>query len=288
MLLLLAIGCASAAPVADSFDPTRSDPDAVAIADEMIAAAGGPRAWSEIRELGWLQTTVVDGEIAAIEELVWDRSGDRFRLVSLDRRGVVTVAVGRLDGSAGDIGKIMPSGCVIELMRREAERAVADSAARARRAAFLLALPFSMRARGVRLARLEPRPAPGVIADDGAPVRYDVIRVSFESDPDILDLVVDRRTRRAVLVEQPGETGVRGTRLERPATAGRVELATARIDVGSTKGAAPVTVAIPPHLRGRVDLGHLRAPARGSAVFVSQLAAYADVEANQFAPGSIP
>lgn len=63
----------SAAPV---FDRAAADPKALAIADRVLAAAGGAARWSQIKQLRWNQTVTSGGNSLAFEE-AWDRWNGR-------------------------------------------------------------------------------------------------------------------------------------------------------------------------------------------------------------------
>lgn len=92
-----------------AFDRAGADPQALAVADRAIAAAGGAAAWAAVRQLSWhLHLVQSDGSIVEADE-AWDRwnarahfrvqiGGDTDAIVKRDLYGTfrsVTAAVGR-------------------------------------------------------------------------------------------------------------------------------------------------------------------------------------------------
>jgi hypothetical protein len=284
-LALVAVGCGPLPPVESSFDPSGSEPAAIALLDEMIEATGGASAWSEVRELGWLQGLVLDGALVEVRELVWDRALHRHRHVQISRGGAVTVVMAPLDGVGGSAYRVLPSGCPVQFLDAQRARVLADSAETMREAAFWLALPFSLRARGVRLELAPERVEPTVLVRNDEPTRYQVLRVTRERDRQVFDLIVDKTTRRPVLVERTRSDGVlEGTRLEGWRPVGDIRLATHRQDIGSTRGAELTRLEIPARWRDRVALAPVRVPARGTAVVIAAATARPDVEPTLFVP----
>jgi hypothetical protein len=60
-----------------AFDRAASDPKAVAIAEQVFAAAGGPGAWDKAKQLRWQQVISSDGKVTLDVEQGWDRWNGR-------------------------------------------------------------------------------------------------------------------------------------------------------------------------------------------------------------------
>lgn len=168
-------------------------------------------------------------------------------------------------------------------------RVLAGSAALVRSEGFLLALPFSLRSRGVRVALVGTRVTPTVLVRNDEPPRYDVLGVTVTDAggrvADRFKLVVDRRTARPVLLERARPDGVlEGTYLRDWQNVGGLWLATRRDDAGSTQGAALAPFSIPAAWRGQVHLRSVPVPARGAVTIARQIALAPDVDADQFVP----
>lgn len=67
-----------AAPAA--FDRAGSDPKAVAIADKVIAAAGGAERWNQAHQIQWSEQWSTDGKVALSIDQAWDRWNGRHNL----------------------------------------------------------------------------------------------------------------------------------------------------------------------------------------------------------------
>lgn len=85
-LALCAAACGGAArtapatqPQPAAFDPAASDPKAVALADQMLAALGGAAAWDAVKQLRWEQRYVRDGKLVGLFRHAWDRWNGRHR-----------------------------------------------------------------------------------------------------------------------------------------------------------------------------------------------------------------
>jgi len=60
-----------------AFDKAGSTPQAVEVAEKVLAAAGGAAAWDKARQIRWEQTHVINGQPAAQGEEAWDRWNQR-------------------------------------------------------------------------------------------------------------------------------------------------------------------------------------------------------------------
>lgn len=63
---------------ATAFDRAGSDPKAVAIADKVMAAAGGAERWNKIKQLRWTEVISNDGKVLFTFEEAWDRWDGRL------------------------------------------------------------------------------------------------------------------------------------------------------------------------------------------------------------------
>lgn len=162
---------------------------------------------------------------------------------------------------------------------------IAASAALVREQSFLLALPFSLLDRKLRLGLGAPRVAPTVLSRDGEPARFDVLRVERPGTDAVIDLVVARDTRRPVLLERRTERGLVGVRLERWQSARGIRLATQRTDVHSaTVRRVPLVLPANPHYRERVAIEAALVPERGQVVLVSAIEIVSGVDESLFSP----
>jgi hypothetical protein len=66
------------------FDRASAKPEALEIADKVLAAHGGAQAWEAAKQIRWRQTIIVDGKPGTSVEQAWDRWNARH-WASLDR-----------------------------------------------------------------------------------------------------------------------------------------------------------------------------------------------------------
>jgi hypothetical protein len=164
-------------PPAPGFRLAQSDPKAVAIADEVMRAMGGRKAWDEARTLSW--------NFFGRRKLLWDKHGGQCRIEWLNR--ALTVQVNLNDGS----GQVWMDG---------AEQTQADTLAKyldlARKVwindSYWLVMPFKLKDSGVTLRYLGQSPT-----EAGEP--SDLLQLTFENvgvTPDNKYHVwVDQKTR---------------------------------------------------------------------------------------------
>jgi hypothetical protein len=62
---------------ATAFDRAGTDPKALAIADRVVAAAGGAERWSQVKQLKWSMSIEQDGKVALTFDEAWDRWNGR-------------------------------------------------------------------------------------------------------------------------------------------------------------------------------------------------------------------
>ena len=81
LALILAAGCGGPSRTTyarppggpTAFDRTSAKPDALELADKVIAAHGGAAAWEAAKQVRWRQTVMVDGKPTNSGEQAWDR-----------------------------------------------------------------------------------------------------------------------------------------------------------------------------------------------------------------------
>jgi len=61
-----------------TFDRAGSVPQAVAVADKVVAAAGGMDNWNKAKQIRWAEQKVTDGKVAMQGEEAWDRWNGRM------------------------------------------------------------------------------------------------------------------------------------------------------------------------------------------------------------------
>ena len=88
-LLAAACGGSRTAPATQpglptAFNPTASDPKAVALVDEMLAKVGGAAQWDKVKQIRWEQRYMRDGKMTAMFRHSWDRWNGRHRFEIVD------------------------------------------------------------------------------------------------------------------------------------------------------------------------------------------------------------
>lgn len=89
-LLLAVAGCpkprtsAATQPTPAAFDPSQSDPAAIAVVDAGVAALGGAEAWGKLKELRFTIKYTQDGKLQAQHTHHWDRWNGRHRFQNTD------------------------------------------------------------------------------------------------------------------------------------------------------------------------------------------------------------
>ena len=84
ILFILSLPCIGAAsPAPPVFDPAKSDPQAIAIADLVMAALGGQQAWEQTRFLYFAFDVERDSKRVAHRTHLWDRWDTRVSWVDV-------------------------------------------------------------------------------------------------------------------------------------------------------------------------------------------------------------
>jgi hypothetical protein len=121
-------------PAASGFDVAGSDPRAVAIADQVMAAMGGRRAWDSARVLQWT--------FFGRRRWIWDRSSGDVRLDEGERTVQMNVATGR--GRVFERGvEITDAARVAKILEGTRRAWINDS--------YWLVMPYKLKDSGVTL-----------------------------------------------------------------------------------------------------------------------------------------
>ena len=87
LVLVTVTACGAARTVAatapgspTAFDAARSDPKAIAVADQVLAAVGGEAAWAKVKQLRWAQKFLDKDNVVLEAEQAWDRWEGRHHL----------------------------------------------------------------------------------------------------------------------------------------------------------------------------------------------------------------
>ena len=173
-----------------AFDVSKSDPKAIEIADQVIAASGGEAAWAKAKQIEFSEKIVVDGQEKVNVHHVWDRWNGRHRFEKADPVSKAELMVAYEQFGTASFGEIDNHGDIpraqVGKMKGEAEKRIGIDA-------FNLLLPFKLKDPGVTLKFVEERP------DPAAPEKlaYDVIKVTFDqgvgiTPGDVYYVVVDK------------------------------------------------------------------------------------------------
>lgn len=138
-LVLALAACASSRtasnPAAPGFDAARSDPRAIAIADEVMEALGGRAAWDATRCLQW--------RFKKSRRLCWDRTSGDFRLDDGDRVVLMNLGTGQ--------GRVYEKG--VEVADADKQRDALDRAYKTWvNDSYWLLAPYKLKDSGVRLS----------------------------------------------------------------------------------------------------------------------------------------
>jgi hypothetical protein len=175
-------GAAAAAP--QVFDPSRSDPRAIVVADLVMSALGGHQAWEQTRFLYFAFEVERDGKRVAYRTHLWDRWEGRLRYETRDKEGaplVVLLDVDTRKGEAFRLPKEARAGGGTVPVEPTAPARVDGAAARplldeAYEAwindTYWLLMPYKMKDPGVHLKYA------GEETRDGEP--YDLVELSFD------------------------------------------------------------------------------------------------------------
>lgn len=158
----------STQPAADRvFDASRSDPEALVLAEKVVTSHGGLEAWGALHYLVFTFRVEKDGQVVAERKHYWDRAQGRHRVEGKTMDGksfVVLTDLARNRGSAYIAGE--------RLKGEEAQKYLENGYALWVNDTYWLAMPFKLKDPGVVLTK-----AP---AERVGEVSYDRFRISFD------------------------------------------------------------------------------------------------------------
>ena len=160
------LGTAPADPV-----PAQSDPRAVALGREMIAALGGEAAWDKARLFRFDFVVLREGKEASRSRHVWDRYTGDYRLQGVDKAGAPYTVYFNVNSRSGTVfvnGRPAEGEARDALVKTAYGRFVNDS--------YWLLAPWKIFDPGVTLAHDGEKPCPGELPGGNL---CDVLRLSF-------------------------------------------------------------------------------------------------------------
>jgi hypothetical protein len=131
---------------APSFDPSRSDPRAIALADLTMQAMGGLEAWEKTRFIHFAFAVEKGGATVARRVHLWDRWRGRLRYEDKDKAGATLVVLLDLNDRQGEAyrgGARLDQGEAKPLLDQAYETWINDT--------YWLLMPYKMKDPGVRL-----------------------------------------------------------------------------------------------------------------------------------------
>lgn len=236
--LLAIAGCGSSrssyarypgAPVA--FDKAASTPQAVEVAEKVLAAAGGQQAWDKARQIKWEQSNVANGQPGMGGEEAWDRWNQRHygRVNTPDGDAVIAYSIyGDFSTSFAE----SKAGKKQLIQGREKAAALEHAKLELQQDVTVMMMPFLMLEPGNKLEYGEP-------VKDGE-TEYHKIKVTF-GDGDKLRAglvyyaIVDKTSNviRRVDIEKPASSEKIGFELSDWTEAGGLKFPGTRKNLGS-------------------------------------------------------
>jgi hypothetical protein len=298
LLIPLALGSACGARQAAAtqnaalvFDATKSDPKALAIADQVLAAVGGADNWNKAHEIIWLQGIVEDGKLVSARRHAWDRWNGRHQYLRLNMDGGASITMHELFDDTAHAFAISPEGQKLDVMRADKKKMVEEANRAFYTDSYLLAIQFKLRDPGVHLAFAEERPEEGERMD--AEKKYDVLKITFDKGVgptgDTYYLVVSKKTHLPTMIERVAEgnaDNVRaGFKLDHWTDAGGLKFAALRTTMGPQKDdGKTVPLTIPKEWEEQVPLAGLQVPAVGELVILGDVQVHPDPEDGHYVP----
>jgi hypothetical protein len=151
-VLAIAPGAASAADA--------SDPEAVAVADQVMAALGGKAAWNALPGLRWTFGAEIRDTVRSSRRHSWNKHTGWHRVEGVDRAGDRYVIAHHLDsgeGRAWVAGNAIEGDSLAKLIQRGKALWVNDT--------YWMLMPYKLRDPGVILGMDEPRTIDGRLCD---------------------------------------------------------------------------------------------------------------------------
>lgn len=277
---------------AKSFNAGASDPKAVAIVDQMVAALGGEANWNKAHEIIWKQSIIIDGKLAVLSKHAWDRWNGRHQFSNWFTSGGFSVAMYELYGDTAFAFVDPPKGPPVPQMKADKEHLVTEARKRFDIDAYQFVLPFKLKDPGVKLAFSEERQAEG--AAQGSPMKYDVIKVTFEpgvgpSPSETWYVVIDKATHLPDMYEHvaagkaDNERG--GYKIEDWVEAGGLKFATRRTTLGYTKLDGPkVKLDIPATWVEDAGFAAMDVPSPGEIILIKDVTVEPEANEDLYVP----
>ena len=240
LLLVLAAACGGpsrstyarypGAPVA--FDRATSKPEALAVADKVIAAHGGAAAWENAKQIRFRQAIEKDGKVLVSGSHAWDRWNARH-WAELDRHdGNNTGVMYEIYGGYQSGYILAKSGSKQPVPPAEVRQAVALSRQAWQRDTTILLAPFLMEEPGSKVELI------GDIKDDSNGQIYTQLKLSFDPKDTAragmsVNLYVDQTTFLVARIDLVIGSDTFAYTLGNYQTVGGLKVATERKNLGS-------------------------------------------------------
>jgi hypothetical protein len=273
---------------AKAFDAAASDPKAIAVADQLMAAVGGEANWVKAKQLQWTQVIAQDGKVVNAFHHAWDRWNGRHQFTRIDPDGKLGVTMHDLFSSTGSAvvnGQVQMKSDVANMIKEASTRFGFD--------AYPLTIPFKLKDPGVHLKFSEERPEEG--SAKGSPMKYDVIQITFDqgvgpSPGDTYYLQVSKETHLPNILEYvaagKSDDNRAGWLLDDWKEVGGLKFATRRTTLGYTRPDAPkAPLTVPPAWKGFAGLPpDLQVPNPGQVLFVTNIKVDANPDDELYVP----
>jgi len=200
------------------FDASRSDPEALVLAEKVVNALGGFEKWRDLRYLTFTFRVEKEGSVVAERKHYWDRGAGRHRLEGKTQDGkpfLVLTDLARNKGSAYIGGE--------RLSGEEAQKYLENAYALWINDTYWLTMPFKVRDPGVILTKAAPEKVGDVtyprfhVGFDGVGLTpKDVYWIYVNPDsgrPDFWAFVLGGGSEAPTLVEWTGWKEIRGVQL---------------------------------------------------------------------------
>jgi hypothetical protein len=297
IVLLTLAACASRnAPATQgtlkAFDPAASDPKAVAVVDQMIAALGGEANWNNAKEISFTQGIIIDGKMQALLSHAWDRWNGRHQYKNFYGDGAASVSMHELYGEQAFAFVQPMKGPPSKTMSTEKDKAIAEAKKRFDIDVYQFVLPFKLKDPGVKLAYAEERQAEGAAPD--APMTLDTIKVTF--DPAVGPgagetwyIIINKETHIPDYVEHvaagkaDNERG--GYKLDDWVDVGGLKFPTRRTTLGYTKLDGPkVPLQIPPTWMPLGPFEPMEVPSPGEIILIKNIKVSGEPDEDLYVP----
>jgi len=270
------------------FDATKSDPKAVALADEMLTALGGEANWVKAKEIIWWQGIVIDGKLVDASRHAWDRWDGRHLFARVSPNGTEGVTAHDLFDNTSYAYTLhtVRSGSEVKtntgtVSTGEKQSMVDEAKRRFETDVYPFLIPYKVKDPGVHLKIAEERPE-GENPPKGAPMKLDVLELTFDpgvgpASSDTWYIVIDKATHMPNQIEHhvagKPENERQGFTLEDWQEAGSLKFAGKRTTLGYTKPDAPkVPLTVPPEWLDTVPFKKdLQVPNPGELIVVTSV-----------------